>query len=108
MADWFSFRGSEDSFTRTPFLSLSKFVTVYHSSLHTVRCHCHNVKNLMEAEMETVRVHQASASRQSQCCDDATDIAFIEINGVAPKWVATPSWSDLISMSAVSQASSQH
>ena len=27
------------------------------------------------------RLHQASASTQSQCCDDPCDIALIEING---------------------------
>ena len=28
--------------------------------------------------------------RQRQRCDDASDTALIEINGVSPKWIATP------------------
>ena len=36
------------------------------------------------------RLHQASASMQSQHCDDTCDIVLIEINGVTPKWAAAP------------------
>ena len=36
------------------------------------------------------RLHKASVSMQSQCCFDVSDTAVIEINGVAPEWVATP------------------
>ena len=55
------------------------------------------------------RLHQTSAQTQSQHCDDASDTALIEINGVALEWIAnhfgaTP----LISMRAVSHVSSQH
>ena len=38
------------------------------------------------------RLHQTSALMQSQRCDDASDTAVIEKNGVAPKWVAAPFW----------------
>ena len=36
-------------------------------------------------------LHQASASTQSQCCNDASNTALIEINRVT-----TPFWSDYI------------
>ena len=42
------------------------------------------------------RLHQASASTKSQRCNDACNIALIEISGVTPKCVATPFWSDTI------------
>ena len=32
--------------------------------------------------------------RGRQGCDDASDSSLIEYNGVAPKWDATPFWSD--------------
>ena len=34
--------------------------------------------------------------RQRQRCNEASDTALIENNGVTPKWVATPFWSDSI------------
>ena len=34
--------------------------------------------------------------RQHQCCSDACDTVLIDHNGVAPKWVTTPFWSDSI------------
>ena len=43
---------------------------------------------------------------KSQCCDDASDAALIETNGVAPEWVAklvaTPFWSESIVFNASS------
>ena len=36
---------------------------------------------------------------QRQRCDDATDTALIENNGVTRKWVATPIWSHSIAFS---------
>ena len=54
-------------------------------------------------------LHQASVSTQSQRYDDAYDIALIEKNGVAEKWVETPLLSNsslfpLISMRAIGSA----
>ena len=40
------------------------------------------------------RLHQASVSMQCQRCNDASDTALIEINGVTQEWIATPFWSD--------------
>ena len=44
------------------------------------------------------RLHQASPSTRSQRCDDASDTALIEINGVSPEWVETPFWSNSVSI----------
>ena len=66
----------------------------------------------LSSEAIRVRLHQAVSPTQSQRCDDACDTALSENNGVTLKWVATSFWSDylfpVISMGAMSQASSQH
>ena len=41
-----------------------------------------------------VGLHWASASTLRQHCDDASDTAVIENNGVTSEWVATLFWSD--------------
>ena len=51
----------------------------------------HKVPDFLRA-----RLHQESASKLRQLCDDACDSVFIENSGVARKWVATPFWSDSI------------
>ena len=41
------------------------------------------------------RLHLASASNESQRCDDASDTALTENNGVAPQWLQPDSGATL-------------
>ena len=51
-------------------------------------------------------LHQASATKLQQLCDDARDIVINENNGVPGNWVAAPFWSDsIVFMQMVSLAS---
>ena len=50
----------------------------------------------MDGHSVRARSHRASESTVQQLCDDASDTVLIENNGVAPKRVATPIWSDSI------------
>ena len=43
-----------------------------------------------------MRLHQASASTLRQLCDDASDTALVENNGVTPDLGCNPFWSNSI------------
>ena len=61
--------------------SVARLMRLRNQSLRSSSIHV--VKRLIR-----VRLHQTSASTLRQLCDDASDTALIENNGVASKWVA--------------------
>ena len=46
---------------------------------------------------------EASPLKQNQNCNDASNTALIEINGVDPEWVATPFRSNSISFNGFNE-----